>query len=202
MASAIIQPLSFPTSVLLFVMPFFLILSPFPATLCRNSLSRHLMSLLRTPAVFDSSAGFDPSTLNWFVDHYYPHLTGILDCSCPFLDISAQLVWLDSVCFSLSSSSPPRLESKCPPASSFSSSLYPLTYIVALTFLAGLAFRWRRDPWGLHMGPLLLLPLDSLRRCRSCCSSLLGVLLPRPCHQISVSCFQPPPIPPSFPSRS
>ena len=174
-ASAIIQPVSFPATPLCraalpdsFFVPYSL-----------TQLSRHL-SLFRTPAIFDSS-NLDP-TLNWFIDRY-PRITG-LDCSCPYLDPSAQLAWLRSV-FSLVE---------------FLSSQYQLScfiFFITLsadldcgTAFSDLALRLRLDPWRLHMGPTSsALYDDAVHSRRWVCMGL---------RQIGLF---PPPVP-SFPSPS
>jgi hypothetical protein len=137
-ASVVIQPLSFPSTPLCrSALPdsFFV-----PYTL--SQFTRHL-SLLRTPTIFDPSS-LDP-TLDWFIDRY-SRLTGI-DCSCPFLDVSAQLDWLRSV-FLLIELLSSRFHLSC--------------FIVFITLPADLdcgiifsdlALSWCPNPWLLHMGP-------------------------------------------------
>ena len=173
--SAVIQPSSFPaTSLCRAALPdsFFI-----PYSL--SQLSHHL-NLLRTPAIFDPSS-LD-STLNWFVDRY-PRVTGI-DCSCPFVDLSAQLAWLRSV-FSLIECLSSQFQ-----LSSFVLFVNLSADLACGTDLSALALEWRCDPWKLHMGPTTsALYADAVHSRRWVCIGL---------RQIGLF---PPPVP-SFPAPS
>jgi hypothetical protein len=174
-ASVVIQPTSFPSTPLChaalpnaFFVPYSL-----------PQLTRHL-SLFRTPAVFDP-ASVDP-TLNWFFDRY-PRITGI-DCSCPFIDLSAQLDWLRSVLSLVDFLS-----------SQFRLSCFVLFVNLKADFACGtdlsdLALHWRQDPWKLQMGPTTsALYTDAVHSRRWVCLGL---------RQIGLF---PPPVP-SFPDPS
>ena len=174
-ASVIVQPDSFPaTSPCHAALP-----NSFFVPYSLSQLSRHL-SLLRTPAIFDSSR-LDP-TLNWFFDRY-PRITGI-DCSCPYLDPSAQLAWLRSV-LSLVRFLSSQFQLSC-----FLLFIALPADIDCGTELSALALRLCPDPWRLHMGPTSsALYDDAVHSRRWICMGL---------RQIGLF---PPPIP-SFPAPS
>ena len=135
---------------------------------------------LRTPAVFDSSR-LDP-TLNWFFDRC-PCITGI-DCSCPYLDHSAQLAWLRSVLSLIRF-----LSSHCHLSCFLLFITLPADFDCG-TKLSALAQRLCPDPWRLHMGPTSSALYDNaVHSHRWICMGL---------HQIGLF---PPPIP-SFPPPS